>query len=58
MALPLPKIPTHTRDDYRPAPKSGSGEHPAVKRYRDKLQSIHEHTVPEFTTPEAPPPRK
>jgi hypothetical protein len=40
--------PPPPRDDYRASPKSGSGQHPAVKAYRDKLQSIHEHTVPKI----------
>jgi hypothetical protein len=29
-----------------PRPKSGSGKHPAVKTYRDKLDSIAENTGP------------
>lgn len=35
-------------ESKRPSPKGGSGEHPAVKAYRDKLESISEHVSPEL----------
>jgi hypothetical protein len=31
------------RPDYREAPRKGSGQHPAVRAYRAKLQSISDH---------------
>lgn len=34
------------RTSYRDTTRRGSGQHPAVQAYRDKLQSIHENTVP------------
>jgi|GEM_PF-7002665 len=32
--------------DSKKPPKGGSGEHPAVVAFREKLNSIAEHTVP------------
>lgn len=43
--------------DFADRPKTGSGEHPAVKKFRDKLQSIAEHTLPEFTSDPKDPPK-
>lgn len=31
--------------DKPPPPKTASGEHPAVQAFRDKLESIQEHTL-------------